>query len=221
MLAKADRAFEAKWAEAMSYEISEAKAKRRNASIYSGFPDLHRERAEVLFQAEGPWANELQRLAVLCQRLIDEPSVAARVECGVLKALIGGRGGGKTQLAACLARLDVAWERRPKYTTAQTLFRQLRSTFKNPHVSEQNLIDSMQKPNLLVIDELHDRAESDYESRILNAIVDGRYGSGKFTLMISNETADQFANSIGPSIASRFEEAGEIITVNWPSFRTR
>jgi len=220
LLNEADGAFDLK-CKGMLLAGSRTIRDRRAARFTgSGFPDLHREKSQELFSANGPWAETLCDAVQHFKRLAGTELIAEHVDAGVLWALVGGRGSGKTQLATCLARYAVAVGHKPMYVTAAQLFRKVRATYSNREASEQQVIDSLTETKLLVIDEFHDRAETPSEARLLNTVIDKRYTQGYLTLMISNETPERFAESIGPSIASRFEEAGEIITVNWASFRT-
>lgn len=202
----------------MDYELDQTRHWQNKQ--WDAFPPLHRERAGGLMASGGPWHNELCGLVDRFQAVTNAPSITAKVAAGVLFGLVGGRGGGKTQIAACLGRYTIGAGHTAKYTTAQALFRRLRESFNNRNLTEQQVIDEMVTPSVLILDELHDRAETKHEERTLNAVINDRYTRGRFTLLISDETAERFAESIGPSIASRFEEAGEIVTVTWPSFRT-
>ncbi len=156
----------------------------------------------------GPWfdAKEMLRQAV---------------KDGLLIALLGGRGVGKTQMVACLIDEMLRGNvRNMRFLTAGDLFRLVRSTFSSKaDTTEMGLIDDLSKRSLLCIDELHERASSDFESRTLTAILDRRYAEMRPTILISNETKTTFVEGIGVSIASRMIESGKCIECNWQSFR--
>jgi DNA replication protein DnaC len=69
------------------------------------------------------------------------------------------------------------------------------------------------------IDEAHERGSTDWENRTLTNIIDHRYDAMRCTLLLSNQSKEQFAESVGPSVTSRILETGEAIICNWPSFR--
>jgi len=74
---------------------------------------------------------------------------------------------------------------------------------------------------LLVIDEVQERGETEFENQKLTAIIDARYRQQRPTLMIGNyKNKAEFAASISPSIVSRIQECGGAIHCDWPSFRT-
>ena len=81
------------------------------------------------------------------------------------------------------------------------------------------VIASFITPALLIVDELQEAKGSDFESRTLTAIIDGRYDRSVDTLIITNLTADAMGEALGPSIVSRMRETGGAIDCVWPSFR--
>jgi DNA replication protein DnaC len=76
-------------------------------------------------------------------------------------------------------------------------------------------------PDLLVIDEFQERGETAFENRMLNHLLDLRYGDLTDTLLIANLEPEELVESVGESITERLREAGGIIECNWPSFRDR
>ena len=152
---------------------------------------------------------------------------AFAAEGGVV-LIFGLRGVGKTQIAANIAvkRIAAAYgnnlpeDRWPRYALAVEIFRAIRDTFKTtPPVSEAAVVAGFIKPDLLVIDEAHERGGTPFEDRILTEIVDRRYGDLKTTFIISNLTREGLAKELGTSIVSRAHEVGVLIECNWPSFR--
>lgn len=183
-----------------------------------GLPDLHREQAERwLTHGDGRWGDTLDKLIgmVLRKRGL---TVAERVEAGVLVGLLGIRGTGKTQLAGCLIRVALEAGMTARYEIAgETL---LASRCGDAEAQARQL-EQLTSCGLLVIDELHERADTDHERKFLTMVVDRRYGSGRTTLLVSNHHQAQFLETVGASVASRFEQAGRVVTCDWPSFRGR
>lgn len=144
------------------------------------------------------------------------------LKSGFLIALIGPRGTGKTKLAADLIRANSNFMRTSKYVKAIEVFVRIKGTYSaKPKESEQDALDAFHKPSLLVLDELSERGESQWEERMLRLIIDKRYDDNKDTLLIGNFAFSELAKNIGDSIASRIQETGGVIQCDWPSFRNK
>jgi DNA replication protein DnaC len=150
------------------------------------------------------------------------------IDAGGLFALLGKRGTGKTQLAVSLMhraanRLATQCHIVGRYTTAIELLRRIRASFgrdnRGEGESETQIIRELTTCGVLVIDELHQRAGSEFEQNMLTNIIDTRYREMRFTLLIANMTPREFAAGVGDSVVSRIHECGECITANWPTFR--
>jgi DNA replication protein DnaC len=87
------------------------------------------------------------------------------------------------------------------------------------NLTEKQVVEIFRKPKLLVIDEISERAETDWENLILVHLIDKRYDSANDTILIGNFTRDNFIKSVGASISSRITECGGIIECNWDSLR--
>jgi DNA replication protein DnaC len=146
--------------------------------------------------------------------------LADKIGQGFLMALIGNRGAGKTQIAVEVMRESAKRFRKPLYCTAIEFFMAIKATYKkDSDDSEIDVIRKFRGPSLLVIDEISKRGETDWENHLLFELIDKRYQDCKDTLLISNQEADKFAESIGPSLVSRMNETGGIMTCNWEGFR--
>lgn len=137
---------------------------------------------------------------------------------GVIIGLCGGRGTGKTQLAVEIAR-GMLGARTCRYAKAIEIFMSLRGSFRDGG-NEEQAVASWCAPALLVIDEAHVRGETAFEDRMLTHVIDKRYDALRDTLLISNQTPDEFVKSLGPSIASRMNESGGLIECTWASYRS-
>jgi DNA replication protein DnaC len=137
---------------------------------------------------------------------------------GAITGLLGPRGTGKTQMAACAMHSMVHSKKTAEYITAMDLFTRFKDAF-DTTTKQQNLITSFVKPQLLVIDELDVRSGSQWESDMLIHVIDKRYGAMRATVMISNMTKDAFLKAIPESIVSRIVEGGGTITCGWESMR--
>lgn len=164
---------------------------------------------------------------------------------GMLYALVGSRGTGKTQAAAQVGKhACMTWangERRKSkitfsdgysidhyeaetdtpvvYRSATEIFSTLRAAFRDNGMTEGEAIRPFLRASLLIIDEAQERAETEFEDRQLGYIVDKRYGNMQNTLLVSNLTAADFAKKMGPSILDRLAQCGGIVEFTGKSFR--
>ncbi len=99
------------------------------------------------------------------------------------------------------------------------IFLRIRATYHRENTSELDAIEELCKPQLLVIDEIQQRGETEFENRLLAYLIDRRYGDMLDTILIGNLTPTALADSLDPSIVDRLRETGGIIECTWPSFR--
>ena len=125
------------------------------------------------------------------------------VENGGILGLLGNRGNGKTQMSVELIKLHSKTLRPCLYMRAAELCLALRETFDNPNLSEMAIIHKFSRPYLLVLDELQDKPNTEFEMRSMNMLIDIRYSAKKPTILIANATAQKFTQIIGPSVADR------------------
>lgn len=132
--------------------------------------------------------------------------------------MIGGRGTGKTRMAA-----EVVRDRLPipaTYTTAMDIFLRIRESYaKRSEETERQIVDRMAKVPLLIIDEIQERGNTEWEGRILTHIMDRRYGAMKATIIIGNLLPEAMTANLGESVVSRITENGGIYRFNGPSHR--
>ena len=142
---------------------------------------------------------------------------------GFMLALIGNRGTGKTQMAACLAcsLCDAQGTKRAQYARAMDVFLDLKDSFrKGSEMSERGVIAKYSAPETLVLDEMHVRGESKWENDIRTSILDARYAKpDRKTILISNDSGTKFRESMGPSVMDRLVETGVIVEFDWESMR--
>lgn len=165
---------------------------------------------------------------------IAKPVVAS----GGILALVGGRGPGKTQMAAELARSgdfpedsrqftggDVVLSHRRQtalYRRAMDIFLDLRHA-KKAHVksSEKEELAKLEAVGLLVIDEFQEKGELEWERWAMKNLIDKRYSSSRPTIIIANYTRKELFDEIGESIVNRAQENGKSIEFTWDSFRRK
>jgi len=187
-------------------EVAAKKAREKAAQYMANanIPERHKDLRE--FSGEG-WLKIQNRLH-------------QRLGSGFIVALVGKRGTGKTQLAVATAKAAADAGKRPFYCTAMGFYIDIKETFRDKSGTEKAVIDRYAQPSLLIIDEVQERGETPWEDRLLTHLIDRRYGAQKDTLLISNQTRENFLLSVGESIASRIIETGGVAVCDWPSYRT-
>ncbi|MCC6234284.1 MAG: ATP-binding protein [Verrucomicrobiales bacterium] len=173
-------------------------------------PRRHAERAiaRVPIDETHPWARERSRILGILGK------------SGVTLCLTGTRGSGKTQIAVDAIRAVTAAGRPAVFTTAQRFFIALKASYDgSAKRSEMQVLESFRRPSLLVIDEIGNRSESDWENRTFFELLDSRYGDMTDTILTCNLEPQEVSANLGPSIVSRMSEGGGIIRCSWPSFR--
>lgn len=154
-----------------------------------------------------PWWTAMEQIAAL--------------PAGSIALLIGPRGTGKTQMGVHAIGRACRAQRSALYTIAAEIFLELREAMNAERGggSESRVMRDLEKPDVLVIDEVHERSGTDWESLVLTSLIDRRYRAMKTTIIISNEERAAALQALGPSVHSRMLECGAIVACNWPSFR--
>lgn len=198
-----------------STEIEQKEREQKNqalrvkASEYmakSNVPSLHASTSKEKLYGQ-PWLSTKQ-------------GIIGFIGTGFLFALLGRRGTGKTQLGVEIAKASALAGKRPFYATAMDFFLHLRAEEKDKGSGMRSVLEDYSRPSLLILDETQERGETSWEDRVLGNLIDRRYGAQKDTLLISNQTKENFLVSMGESVASRIQEKGGTIICDWPSYRS-
>ncbi len=149
-------------------------------------------------------------------------ALQARGGCVVL---LGPRGTGKTQLAIELA-LQAArrgldrFEGNQAYRVLGELFRDEKRTFGGSEPRTSSPIDTASAVELLVLDEIQERFETDWEDRELTMLFDRRYREMRRTILIGNIALKDAPQKLPASMWSRMVESALVLECDWPSFRS-
>lgn len=169
---------------------------------------------------------------------------------GGIVALLGPRGSGKTLVATAMAHnaraarqlaLDAArgipaareasvqpgasqaryWVLGDLFAAEKRSWQQGRSGWeRNAEAFDRSPLDDAHAVGLLVLDEIQERAESEWEDRELTRLVDARHRACRSTILVGNLKAAELASRLGASIVSRIHEGGTVLLCGWESFRT-
>jgi DNA replication protein DnaC len=171
------------------------------------------------------------------QKRILEAIKGTLTRTGAIVALCGPRGLGKTTIMAQFA-VERGWQDfDSKYTKRvmcrYTLYRKasaivtalkcLYADFGSIHtIPAEHYQRDLIEAEILVIDEWQETGEdSRHKDRILTDIIDRRYASLRDTVIITNQTEEEFRKTTNSSIISRLGEHGQIIECSWVSFREK
>lgn len=179
-------------------------ARAAELMLASKAPKRQQERAEI--DRSGPWGDT-------------ESKVAAKLGSGFLIALIGIRGCGKSQLGVELIRRNAQDFKASRFCSAMEFFMEIKAGYKEDGEAEKVVLREFERPSLLVIDELGQRSENEWENRLLYELINRRYNNVTDTLLISNQDSSQLESAIGPSLVSRMRETGGVIECDWSSYR--
>jgi DNA replication protein DnaC len=156
---------------------------------------------------EGPWERALAHIESL-------------IGTGMLVALAGNRGTGKTQLAVELMRHATGNGKSALFTSAIGFFMDIKATYRKDAMKDEGeVLLKFAKPMLLVIDEIGKRSDSEWENNLLFELINRRYNALKDTVLIDNRSKQECEVSLGDSLVSRLNETGGILNCVWPSFR--
>jgi DNA replication protein DnaC len=121
--------------------------------------------------------------------------------------LFGGTGTGKTFGACALARQARLEGRSVQFQRWDDLLLTIRKTFDSGSGSESGIMESLLRPDLLIVDDLgttkSSGQESDFACRTLLGILDGRINSEIVTIITSNRTPAQIEAAFGERVGSR------------------
>lgn len=149
-----------------------------------------------------------------------EARLKSKLGKGFIIAIIGIRGNGKTQMSVEMMRQMAIDRRTSRYCTAMEFFMQIKATYKkDSEQSENEIVQEFSQVPLLIIDEIGQRSENDWENRLLYEVINRRYNALRDTLIISNQEIADLEAALGPSIISRMRETGGIIECTWGSYR--
>jgi len=146
--------------------------------------------------------------------------------------LHGGAGTGKTHLAVAIIRETVvtpratlmfdvsthAWlvkkQKSPWFVSVPDLLMKIRSTFRQDSVeSEEQVIDLLSAPKMLVLDDLGAEKTTDWSLQTLYTIIDRRYREVCPTIVTSNLDPQALSDKIGDRITSRLVGMCKVIAL--------
>lgn len=136
--------------------------------------------------------------------------------------LTGNVGTGKTHLVAAIANYLI-FEKyiSVKFGNVTTLLGEIKNTYsdEDSQVSEGDLIYSLSKVRLLIIDDLGKEKCTDWSNNIIYTIINNRYEDYKPIIVTTNLSIRELENNIGSASVSRLIEMCEGIKMDGVDFR--
>jgi len=136
---------------------------------------------------------------------------------GFISGLVGMCGTGKSQMGVSLAKVSLHAGSTVCMVEAMELTDSVKDSFGGDGSSRQALY-RFTGPKLLVIDEVN-RGLSVFDTRLLQRVLSRRYDSMRDTVLISNESPEEFASLVGDRVMSRINDSGQVHVFGWESFR--
>lgn len=132
--------------------------------------------------------------------------------------LAGRPGTGKSHLAS--AALQAVLSTDVRYVTCSDLVRAVRETWrKDSERTEAQLLRYLERLDLLVIDELGARTETDNVQSIVFDVIDLRYREVKPTILLTNQDKVGLKQFVGDRTFDRLVETCRWIPFDWDSYR--
>lgn len=146
-----------------------------------------------------------------------------RLASGASLVLTGGPGTGKTHLACAVANAVMDEHLAEcKFGTVATILRFIKDTYrKDSDRSEQNAIDALVRPDLLIVDEVGVQVGSEHEKLLMFEVLNARYQELRPTVLISNLSAAELEDFMGQRVMDRYRECGSVLAFDWQSYRGR
>lgn len=163
-----------------------------------------------------------QRMALgACRAFVD--AWPDRLTDGASLVLTGGPGTGKTHLACAVGMALIHKHLASvKFGTVSTVLRFIKDTYrKDSERSEQDAIDALTAPDLLILDEVGVQVGSEHEKMLMFEVLNARYQECRPTILISNLSAADLEDFLGQRIMDRYRECGAVLAFNWQSHRGR
>jgi DNA replication protein DnaC len=165
-------------------------------------------------------SNDQKGKKVFCKNYAD--NFSEKLKLGTSLILCGKTGTGKTHLSCAIANQIIQQSGNPVvFLSVMRAIRTVKETYsKSSKLTEQQAINNLSRPDLLILDEVGVQFGSDAEKIILFEIINERYQNMKPTILISNLSPEEITDFIGDRVADRMREnGGTVLKFEWESNR--
>lgn len=134
--------------------------------------------------------------------------------------LFGGVGTGKTLLASELAESIINnLNMSVRYCTAKQMIAEIQASYSSEGKSEEDEVLRFVQYDLLIIDEIDAKRDSDSANLLLTEVINRRYNEEKPMVVITNQPFDNLAKFVGDRVDDRLHENAYVCSFDWASFR--
>lgn len=197
----------------LKHEYAAKWAEQRHADLFSVacIPQKYRGQR---FVANSP---EQKHVRGTCKAFRDEITQGAKWAALVL---MGEFGTGKTLLACELAEsLIEKFGLSVRYVTAQAMVSEIQAAYRTEGKSEETELSRFAQFDVLVIDEIDAKRDSDNANMLLTEVINRRYNAEKPVVVITNQPFDGLSKFVGGRVHSRLHENAFVCSFNWGDFR--
>ena len=182
----------------------------------AGIPPRFENRTLDSYRADGDGQQKALTFAREYARQFDDV-----LRTGRSAVFVGKPGTGKTHLAVGIALDVLAKGHTALFSTTYAAIRRVKATWsRDAEETEQQAIDALVAPDLLILDEVGVQFGSETEKLILFDILNTRYENRLPVLLLSNLPTSEVMAYLGQRIADRLrEDGGRVITFDWSSAR--
>ena len=184
----------------------------------SGIPARFADRSFDIYRAE----EQGQKIALaVCKGFAEK--WPERLQKGASLVLTGGPGTGKTHLACAIANAVMQDHLATvAFGTVAAFLRHVKSTYaKDSQRSEQDAIDDLLEPDLLILDEVGVQVGSEHEKLLMFEVLNSRYQDLRPSILISNLDIAEMETFLGHRVMDRYRECGSVLGFDWQSHRGR
>jgi DNA replication protein DnaC len=134
--------------------------------------------------------------------------------------LVGAVGTGKTLLASELAEALIKNHSiTVRYCTAKQMIAEIQSSYGVDGKSEEGEILRFVQFDLLILDEIDAKRDTDSANLLLTEVINRRYNEEKPVAVITNQSFNGLAEFVGTRVDDRLHENSFVCSFDWPSFR--
>ena len=134
--------------------------------------------------------------------------------------LFGGVGTGKTLLASELGESIINnLNMSVRYCTAKQMIAEIQASYGAEGKSEEGEVLRFVQYDLLIVDEIDAKRDSDSANLLLTEVINRRYNEEKPMVVITNQPFDNLSRFVGDRVDDRLHENAYVCSFDWPSFR--
>jgi len=203
-------------AKADAYEKKEKEFERKRLLTFCGIPKRFRESTFNNYKLVNKKAeSNLKTIKAYCSKFKTVLKKGSSLIC------CGTPGTGKTHIACAMGMFILSKKNTVTYTTSYKMMARIKATYsKNSIESEAEVLKRLINVDLLIIDEIGVQFGSKADSVLFYQIINGRYDNMLPTVLISNLTKKELAESIGERCFDRLKEgSGVVLSFDWESYR--